>query len=292
MYICFHEVMESHQRASPASAPAVACYRRAMAGWPLWRAAHADARPSLVTANGAHSPVSNSAPANSHTMPAAHGPYHTTLSQATCQPWPLPTRRRRDITAGLRPAPAISSSLLDLSEAEHLLLQDSADATSAASQVRQHLESQQRQQRGPSVTAVNRPSPTGAPLLQRPTASQFIDAGAPTVASAASTRGNGGGEVISKLKPQRLSGPRKSAWPVFSDDDPWVSAAYDSLPVTVTGREPPVPLRSYNELTRGPRRMPKLLLRNAAAGFHLSRPTPIQRHVIPAVMDGENDVEC
>ncbi|GLC38998.1 hypothetical protein PLESTB_001772900 [Pleodorina starrii] len=75
---------------------------------------------------------------------------------------------------------------------------------------------------------------------------------------------------------------------LFSDDDPRVAAAYDNLPVTVTGRAPPAPLLSYNELTRRPLKMPPLLLRNAVAAFQLGRPTPIQGHVIPAVMQGRD----
>lgn len=91
-------------------------------------------------------------------------------------------------------------------------------------------------------------------------------------------------------KPQRkVAKPVSPAskFPTFSDSDEVISSAYDGLAVSVTGRDPPAPMLSYNELAREPRRVSPLLLRNAAAAFRLQRPTPVQQHVIPAIMDGE-----
>ncbi len=78
-----------------------------------------------------------------------------------------------------------------------------------------------------------------------------------------------------------------SKFPTFSDCDEVISSAFDGLAVSVSGRDPPAPMISYNELAREPRRVSPLLLRNAAAAFRLQRPTPVQQHVIPAIMDGE-----
>ncbi|GIL56420.1 hypothetical protein Vafri_11775 [Volvox africanus] len=105
----------------------------------------------------------------------------------------------------------------------------------------------------------------------------------PTTASQCPTSG----EAISQPQ-QQLQTDKPAPSLLFSDSDPCVEAAYDGLSVTVTGRAPPTPLRSYNELTRAPRKMPNLLLSNAAAAFRLNRPTPIQSHVIPAMMDGRD----
>ncbi|GLI60076.1 hypothetical protein VaNZ11_002107 [Volvox africanus] len=95
------------------------------------------------------------------------------------------------------------------------------------------------------------------------------------------------GEAIAQPQ-QQMQTDKPAPSPLFSDSDPCVEAAYDGLSVTMTGRAPPAPLLSYNELTRAPRKMPNLLLSNAAAAFRLNRPTPIQSYVIPAMMDGRD----
>ncbi|KXZ44651.1 hypothetical protein GPECTOR_64g145 [Gonium pectorale] len=96
------------------------------------------------------------------------------------------------------------------------------------------------------------------------------------------------------VRPSRpVPAPRRAA-PVFNDNDPRVAAAYGDMPISIGGREPPPPLASFNELVgrQGGAAarwgVNKLLMCNVAGAYRLGRPTPVQSHVIPAIMEGRD----
>ncbi|KAG2436643.1 hypothetical protein HXX76_006171 [Chlamydomonas incerta] len=131
----------------------------------------------------------------------------------------------------------------------------------------------------------------GAQRLMRLAAGAEADARQHTAGASGNSAGPSSSGMAPSERPRHpVPAPRRRAVPVFSDVDAQVSAAYDGLQVTVTGRDSPAPLASYNELA-GPKaryKVAPLLLRNAAAAYRLARPTPVQAHVLPAVMEGRD----
>ncbi|GIL83906.1 hypothetical protein Vretimale_10909 [Volvox reticuliferus] len=235
-------------------------------------------------------PVANRGPATAAAFEnggSSSGRKHRPPPSLLPNPSELPSQQQRQQRQGLQPASATQSGLQPWPNGTAL-------ATAASSAAPSTTDAAVIVSHGPplastsDVVPVKRSTGAGAGGVSSGMSGMHQNATSMLmVTSQSGTASTTSRESNAQLQQQ----PRKdkpAPGLIFSDNDPCVEAAYDGLSVTVIGRAPPAPLLSYNELARAPRRMPKLLLRNAAAAFRLNRPTPIQSHVIPAMMDGRD----
>ena len=61
---------------------------------------------------------------------------------------------------------------------------------------------------------------------------------------------------------------------------------YDDIPVDVSGKEPPAPINSFDEIKFGP------VLENNLALCGYDRPTPVQKNALPIVLDKRDLMAC